>query len=194
MCICTYMMHSTCICLYSALCVLQIQLSLQSCGTKVAETLSLLWAGLPDPKSDSSTSLVAWHQLVLPFLCKVTSCPKQVLSYCLNYTSLLLRYGLLPTFVINFVFIQCYFAIWMASNILLYCPLLLPTIWMYIAMYVCGMCVATYIWWSGTVAIDWRAIWKEYAVYSKSCVVGQCGHLPSFYTYVPIYVHVYIRL
>lgn len=93
MCICicdTFYMYLFCT---VHLCLLQIQLSLQSCGTKVAETLSLLSAGLPDPKSDSSTSLVAWQQLVLPFLCKVTSCPKQVLSYCLNYTSLLLRYG-----------------------------------------------------------------------------------------------------
>lgn len=69
----------------------QVHFLIQSSGTKVAETLSLLWAGLPDPKSHGHMSLIAWQQLVLPFLYKIESCPKQVLSYCLNYTNLLLR-------------------------------------------------------------------------------------------------------
>jgi hypothetical protein len=68
-----------------------IHLLIQSCGPKVAEILSLLWAGLPHPLSNSHISLVAWQQLVLPFLHKVSSCPNQVLSHCLNYTALLLR-------------------------------------------------------------------------------------------------------
>ena len=82
---------------------LQIRLLIQSCGPKVAEILSLLWAGLPHPTSNGHISLLAWQRLVLPFLHEVSSCPKQVLFHCFYYTALLLRWGRLTMCLVHIV-------------------------------------------------------------------------------------------
>ena len=70
----------------------KIRILLQSCGTKVPESLSLLWAGLLCPKLHPLLSLSAWQYICLPFLHQIQSVPRQVFGYCLSYTSLLLRH------------------------------------------------------------------------------------------------------
>lgn len=71
----------------------QIKLLLQSSISKVPEALSLLWVGLPHPQLHpfAAAILGAWPKLCLPLLYSTSNVPKQVLSYAVGYTCLLLR-------------------------------------------------------------------------------------------------------
>ncbi len=72
---------------------LQIKRCLESNISKVPEALSLLWVGLPHPRLHPLTVMRTWPDLCCPLLQR-SNVPRQVFSYAVDYTCLLIRCAL----------------------------------------------------------------------------------------------------